>query len=265
MESFRRRHLLSTAIFILFFAHNARAGTSLSKECGVPDDAGSYNDQRSAYTTMKWISYVSTWITCLILVSLKIVHLFNYRRPEEQRQIMRIFLAPVILSSVSLYEVLWYHIAVYIDPIANFYETIFLCAIFLLFLQYSAPGRKFGDEMFEMVTDSDEQESVHKFDWPRITWIFVFQAPVFGLIQVLIIEITEATNTYCSGSFNPKYGSIWVTLINTFSLGAAIGALWKFYLHIKQRVRSRHGLSKVICFKAMVGIRWLQQVRPAFS
>lgn len=258
MESVRRRLLLPIAISAFLFTQDARAG-SLSKECGVPDDAGSYSDKRSAYTPMKWISYISTLITCVILVSLKIVHLWNYRRPEEQRQIMRIFLAPVILSTVSLWEVLKYDIALYIDPVANFYETVFLCAIFLLFIQYSAPGRKFGDEMFQMVTDTDEQNLAYKFDWPRITWIFVFQAPVFGLVVVLLTEVTEATNTFCSGSLSPKYGSLWAELITTFSLGAAIGALWKFYQHIKLRVKSRQGLSKVICFKAMVGIRWIQQ------
>jgi hypothetical protein len=67
-----------------------------------------------------------------ILAALKTVHLFNYRYPQEQRQVIRIFVAPSIFAIVSLAEVLSYRTAQYIEPIANFYESIFLCAIFLL-------------------------------------------------------------------------------------------------------------------------------------
>jgi hypothetical protein len=133
------------------------------------------------------------------------------------------------------------------------------------FIQYIAPGGKFGDEMFQLMHASDESSQHIPVDWPRITWVFVFQLPIFGLIILALTDITEATNTFCSGSLSPKHGNFYATVLTTLSLGAAVAGLWKFYQRVKQRVKSRRGLSKVLCFKAMVFLRWAQSVRSPVS
>jgi hypothetical protein len=114
--------------------------------------------------------------------------------------------------------------------------------------------------MFQLIHASDESGQNVPVDWPRITWVFVFQLPIFGLIILALTDITEATNTFCSGSLSPKHGNFYATVLTTLSLGAAVAGLWKFYQRVKQRVKSRRGLSKVLCFKAMVFLRWAQSV-----
>ena len=62
--------------------------------------------------------------------------------------------------------------------------------------------------MFNMVQAADESDNKLDFDWPRLTWIFVFQFPVVNAISTIITEATEVTGTYCNGNFSPKFGYI---------------------------------------------------------
>jgi hypothetical protein len=115
--------------------------------------------------------------------------------------------------------------------------------------------------MFSTVHAADEGENVLNFDWPRLTWIFVFQFPVVNAISTIITEATEVAGTYCNGNFNPKFGYLWATVIQSVTLGFAIGSIWRFYKRMKQRLRARRGLAKLIGFKALVSLMWTQQVR----
>ena len=62
--------------------------------------------------------------------------------------------------------------------------------------------------MFDTVRAAHEGEEQFKFDWPRLTWIMVFQFPVVNAISTLITEVTEWEGTYCTGDFNPKFGEL---------------------------------------------------------
>jgi hypothetical protein len=114
--------------------------------------------------------------------------------------------------------------------------------------------------MFNTVQAADESDKKLDFDWPRLTWIFVFQFPVVNAISAIITEATEVTGTYCNGNFNPKFGYLWATIIQTLTLGAAISSVLRFYKRMKQRIKARRGLAKLIGFKATVSLMWTQQV-----
>ena len=128
------------------------------------------------------------------------------------------------------------------------------------FIQYAAPGSNFDGDMFDTVRAAYEGEERFKFDWPRLTWIMVFQFPVINAISTLITEVTEVEGTYCNGNFNPKFGYLWATVIQSITLGAAIAAIWRFYKRMTKRLRARRGLAKLVGFKALVGLIWTQQV-----
>jgi hypothetical protein len=114
--------------------------------------------------------------------------------------------------------------------------------------------------MFDTVRAAHEGEERFKFDWPRLTWIMVFQFPVVNAISTLITEVTEVEGTYCNGNFNPKFGYLWATVIQSVTLGVAIAAIWRFYKRMTKRLRARRGLAKLVGFKALVGLIWTQQV-----
>lgn len=208
---------------------------------------------------MLYVSGVGTAVTFVIFVSLISNHLRRYRCPKEQRQIIRLAFAPFVFALVSFFEVFSYSAAPYIDPIGDLYEAFCLCALLLLYIQFAAPGGTFDDETFEAIK-AVEEGNVQNFDWPRITWIFVFQYPLTELLSIVILEATEAAGVYCVQSLAPKYGHLWVQIISSVGVGAAVLAILRFYGHMKNRMKVRQGMAKLVCFKLIVFLRFVQSV-----
>lgn len=126
---------------------------------------------------------------------------------------------PFVFAIVSWAEVKDYTIAPYIDPIGELYESWAICAIFLLYIQFAAPRSTFGEEQFAAVANASEMGS-KSGNWPKLSWILVFQFPITQLISVVILEATEANDTYCMSSLKPKFGHLWVQIIRL------IGVAW---------------------------------------
>ena len=113
--------------------------------------------------------------------------------------------------------------------------------------------------MFEDVKASNEGKPAN-YDWPRLTWVFVFQYPITELFSILILEISTATNDYCVSSLSPKYAHIWVQIISSIGIGLAVLSILRFYKNTKSRMRVHRGLAKLVCFKLIVFLRFIQQV-----
>ena len=129
-------------------------------------------------------------------------------------------------------------------------------ALFLLFIQYAAPTGTFDDDTLATVREAEEGET--GFNWPKIGWIFVFQYPIVEILCVCIQEATEATGTFCLNSLSPKYGHLWVEIIESFSIGACVYTILQFRNRFKSLMKVRRGLSKLLCFKGIVFIRFVQ-------
>ncbi|KAF2717476.1 hypothetical protein K431DRAFT_210915, partial [Polychaeton citri CBS 116435] len=183
-------------------------------------------------------------------------HLRRYRCPREQRQIIRIVFIAVVYAVVSFFQIYDYEIAEYIAVIPDLYEAFCICALFLLYLQFAAPASTFGEEMFEAVRAAEEHHT--GFDWPRITWIFVFQYPLTQLLATIITLATVAAKTYCAQSLSPRYGHLWAEIINSVGVGAAVLAVFRVYGHVKMIMKARRGLAKLVCFKIIVFISFVQ-------
>ena len=108
-----------------------------SGHCDIPAGSTSYNEKGTAYNLMQWIAVGCTIATGLILLVLKTCHLHCYTRPKEQRQIVRILIAPSVWALVSMGQILDYRIAQYIQPLGEVYESIYLCCVFLLVREYA--------------------------------------------------------------------------------------------------------------------------------
>lgn len=101
-------------------------------QCDIPAGSQNYDDRGTAYDMMRWIAVGCTAATGIILLVLKMCHLHSYTRPKEQRQIVRILIAPSVWALVSLGQILDYRTAQYIQPLGEVYESIYLCCVFLL-------------------------------------------------------------------------------------------------------------------------------------
>jgi hypothetical protein len=234
---------------------------SRNTSCPVPHGVQDLDLKGSSHRVLMIISASCTAITLCSTLALTTMHLRRYHAPKEQRQIIRIVFAPFVFAIVSLVETHEYSIARYIDPISSFYEAICLCALFLLYVQFAAPSSStFGKELFDTIKAQQEANTKGKANWPRNTWIAVFQYPIVEVVAIIILEATEATDTYCSSSLRPRYGHFWSMLIHSVGIAVAVLSIFRFYGRMKVLMKARRGLAKLTCFKAIVGLRFIQTV-----
>jgi hypothetical protein len=81
------------------------------------------------------------------------------------------------------------------------------------------------------------------------------------ILITILTEITEATGHYCQTSLALYFAHIWVTVGTTLSTGVAIFSVLRFYSKcLKASVGQRKPMAKLIAFKAIVFLTWLQNV-----
>jgi len=238
--------------------------------CPVPEGVKHLDVKGSSHDILFIISAVSTIITLISSTTLITMHLSRYSAPKEQRQIVRIVFAPFVFALISLAEIYNYSVARYIDPVSAFYEAVCICSLFLLYVQFVAPAAvakgTFGPDVFEaMVAKQEAGANRGNGNWPRITWVAVFQYPIAQAVAIVILEATEAAGTYCESSLKPKYGHLWVAMIQSLGVTVAIFSIVRFYSRMKVLMKARRGLAKITCFKTMVAVRFVQTVSFCLS
>ncbi|KAK4542473.1 hypothetical protein LTR36_006725 [Oleoguttula mirabilis] len=199
-------------------------------------------------------------LTLLSAVFLIILHLKRYRAPKEQRQIIRICFAPFVLAIVSFAEIYDYRIAAYMDPIGAVYEAFCLCALYLLFIQFTIPSGTFGEDMFDAMQSAVEVPGKRdaQVNWMKTSWVMVFQYPITEIIAVVVLEATQAEGTYCVSSWNPRFGHLWYMIISTLGIVLAVTAIFKFHGRMKRLMKARRGMWKLLCFKGIVFLHFIQ-------
>ncbi|KAK5131948.1 hypothetical protein LTR08_000460 [Meristemomyces frigidus] len=242
----------------LFSDHDDSANHHRNNTCPIPVGAEPLEIRGTGHFPMYIIAAACALITLVSSVLLILLHLTRYRAPKEQRQIIRIALVPFVFAIVSWAEIMDYSVAAYIDPIGEVYESFCLCALFLLYIQYTTPNGTLGEKMFQAMEETPDAPKQKGGSWAKTSWISVFQFPLSELLAVVILEATEANKTYCATSFKPSFGHLWVMIIRTIGVVFAVTAIFRFYKKKKQLMEVRRGMAKLLCFKGIVFLRFLQ-------
>jgi hypothetical protein len=155
-------------------------------------------------------------LTFVLTLAGMIQHFRHYRVPREQRQIVKILFTPVAFAVIALATTSNYHAAPYISSLAELYAAFALTAEFLLYIQFAVPGSDFGEDMFNgMLLAVEKARKKDNANWPKVTWITVFQYPVMETLSLLILIGSTAAGTYCAASMRPRFGHFWATIIRT--------------------------------------------------
>jgi hypothetical protein len=93
-----------------------------------------------------WICFAITAVLC---IGLSCLHFRRYRSPNEQRNVFRIIIFPVVACLVSVVCIHTYHASDYIAPIASLYEAVALVALYLLYVHYVAPEPRSRADVFQ--------------------------------------------------------------------------------------------------------------------
>ncbi|KAM3068496.1 hypothetical protein ACMFMG_009635 [Clarireedia jacksonii] len=191
-------------------------------------------------------------ICCLLTFFLIFRHATNYTVPREQKQIIRITLTLPIFSLISLLCILSPSSAIYILPLADLYEAFSFAAFFLLLCTY------IRDAQAHSLTASASPVQTYK------AALKIFQFPAVMLLVVVITEITEALGVYCDTQTKVYFAKLWCTILKALSTVVAIVTLLPFYKRTLPVIRSRSPTAKLLAFKGIVFLNFIQTLLFSF-
>ncbi|KAJ5726796.1 hypothetical protein N7493_005823 [Penicillium malachiteum] len=97
-------------------------------------------------------------------------------------------------------------------------------------------------------------------EWFRKQWIAIFQYPVVAFGVAIATDITQAAGIYCLDSNKPYFAHLWLTIISTASIGFAVMAALNFYRTLKTYLSGHQPLAKLLAFKLIVGLSFLESI-----
>ncbi|KAF2811324.1 uncharacterized protein BDZ99DRAFT_461417 [Mytilinidion resinicola] len=218
----------------------------------------------TAKSLMEYMAYACLGLTTASALFLIWKHLHRYTCPKEQRQNVRIIFMPVIFCALELLSIIFYSDSIYLSPLKETYQAFCIAALFLLYVEFVCPDEQMRDAYFNGVENKDRKGNVipgGSLLWFNRTWIVVFQYPFTKTISCIIEIATQAANKYCMNSLSPKYAHIWLLLADTFLIGGAISAVFRFYGRFKKEFDPKHhALAKLVCFKGVVFFQFFQMI-----
>lgn len=197
-------------------------------------------------------------------------HLRHFTEPRFQKPIVRILLMVPIYSVDSLMSLALPDWAFVFDVFRDCYEAYVIYEFFVLLVQF-CDGE---DNLIEILNDKPPQEHpwpfcfLPKFSMGRRFYIlckrcvlqFVIVKPLLAFVEVIL----ELCGVFHDGSFSPKYGYLYVTIIDNTSITIALYFLVVFYMPIADELKPFRVIPKFLCIKTVIFFAFWQGVLVAF-
>ena len=92
--------------------------------------------------------------------------------------------------------------------------------------------------------------------WYRIKWIGIFQYVLSSIFVGIVTDITVATGSYCSLSYNPKFAHFWMGIIAYISQTICLTAVILFFMACRKGLATHRPLAKIVAFKVVIFFIW---------
>ncbi|KAF4628367.1 hypothetical protein G7Y89_g9782 [Cudoniella acicularis] len=209
----------------------------------------------------------ATALGCLVSLFLMTMHATHISKPREQYKIMKICLVIPWYSITSFLSICFPNVFIGLSPWFNYFEGIALATLFLLMCEYIAPSQTERELFFSALEIQQKKGPTltgkESLEWYRAKWIAVFQLPVVCLIVAVLTDVTQAAGVYCefsTGSSPLKFAHFWLSLASNVSTGIAVTSIIKFYMTLKPHIAEHKPLLKIVAFKLVVGITFLESL-----
>ncbi|RMZ78023.1 hypothetical protein DV737_g4089, partial [Chaetothyriales sp. CBS 132003] len=205
---------------------------------------------------MWYISAACAVFACIVGLGLAAAHIFCYREPHAQRQLIRILWTPPVFGVFSFLAVYSYHISGYMVPIAELYEIFALVSVYLLFLWHLSHATNLDGQIRAIISINPN----YGFPMFRRTYLLVMQAvPVRIITTVAAWILTAAT---CTNSAANKHSHTIINIINSVSVTFALLSLLRFLLMFKHQLQQQDPkiVLRMIAFKIVIALQFIQQI-----
>lgn len=211
--------LISLVIGISVFTYFAIQGDKVREDSVVYVSAGAF-----------------TLLTVLISFREIYMHLTNFYMPDIQKYVVRILFMIPVYAIQSYLSLLIFQDRIFFDTIRDLYEAFVIASFVYLMIELMGGE----NAMAEVLATKDEHYGEHPFffNWFMEPWkmgeqyLFeckygALQYVVFKVLAAVLIAILEPLGLYGEGSFNPKYGYVYISLVIDVSQTYALYALVK--------------------------------------
>ncbi|KAG1143822.1 hypothetical protein G6F37_006633 [Rhizopus arrhizus] len=203
------------------------------------------------------ISFFSVWL-----------HWKNYRKPNQQRQVIRILWMVPIYGISTYISLVSLNVAFYVDTFRDIYEAFVIYAFFNLLLN------KLGGERALIIMLHSRPPSENFFPgtlYSREIFVgdpytflfvkrgilqFVYVKPVLAVITMAL----KVTNHYREGDFSLSGSYFWITFVYNLSVSFCLWCLMVFFYATKKDLTSFRPLPKFLCVKAIIFFSFWQSV-----
>jgi hypothetical protein len=138
-----------------------------------------------------YVAVISALIAILISVHTIMLHLYNYRRPDLQRVIIRILLMVPIYATTTLISLFFKNASDYIDTFRDIYEAFVVYSFFVLLVNYLDGERALLRRLKNRIR-------IHHL-WP----FHYFLKPLAVIASILLLDWRPSNVFVCSGKYYP--------------------------------------------------------------
>ncbi|KAI3649462.1 hypothetical protein MP228_005094 [Amoeboaphelidium protococcarum] len=239
------------------------------------DECGVHKNQDIPFDVLNLQPFQIVWIIAFICVgvatymSLVLVwkHFQYYRKPEQQRHIIRILLMVPVYSVCSFLSLRYYHNAVYFDAVRSCYEAVVIYSFYALLLNYLGPDHASQKAALQKKPDGRYPFPFGCFWYnprsggflkacTRGTLQYMLIHPITSLIQVVL----ESNGHLCPDSFSTSRPMFWLIGIEMISVTIAMYFLVMFYLIVHDDVGKYKPILKFISVKFVLFFSFWQSI-----
>ncbi|KAL6904752.1 organic solute transporter Ostalpha domain-containing protein [Trichoderma evansii] len=202
-------------------------------------------------------------VACIVIFIHLLSHANRLSNPSEQVKIMRISLLVPFYSLFCLLSICFPKADVYLVPWLEVFQSISLCAFFLLMCDFISPDSEKRSAFFAKMTVLDKKAkagTVGGLSWFRSRWIAVFQYPIFAVLAAIATNISQAVGTYCQYKIELYYTRLWITIVSQVSLTLAVTSVLLFVKTLQSELAVHKPMLKLVAFKLIVFLNFVQSI-----
>ncbi|KAJ5645196.1 hypothetical protein N7507_011207 [Penicillium longicatenatum] len=209
------------------------------------------------------VSGACTFITCVLIFSLMAEHACRCSVPSEQVKIMRIIHMLPAFSVLSFLAIAFPNSYVYLEGWTEVFQAVALYAFHMLLIDFVAPTERKRDEFFQKLKVKKifrKNQYREGISWLKLSYYSTLQYPIVVFWVAVAQSVAAALDRYCLDSNKPAFAHLWLEIIQEVSVTIAINAVIRFYLNTKDYMKEHKPMLKLLSFKLMVGLIFLEQI-----